>query len=89
VSFLLALVAAYLVWLLIWRTKLGYEMRTIRLQPRGGALCRHFGSADHHHRHADLGRIAGMMAINAIMGDQFTHQLDFGPAPASSASPSP
>lgn len=28
VSFLLALVMAYLVWLLIWRTKLGYEIRT-------------------------------------------------------------
>ncbi len=34
VSFLLALVAALCVWLLIWRTKLGYEMRTMGHSPR-------------------------------------------------------
>ena len=33
VSFLLALVAALCVWLLIWRTKLGYEMRTMGHSP--------------------------------------------------------
>ena len=34
ISFLLALVMAYLVWLLIWRTKLGYEMRTFGFSPK-------------------------------------------------------
>src|ERR1700681_2785895 len=33
VSFLIALVMCFLVWLLIWRTKLGYEMRTLGFSP--------------------------------------------------------
>ena len=43
VSFLLALVMAVLVWLLIWRTKLGYEMRTMGHSPKAARLCRHLG----------------------------------------------
>ena len=34
ISFLLALVMAFLVWVLIWRTKLGYEMRTYGFSPK-------------------------------------------------------
>ena len=37
VSFLLALVASFFVWLLIWRTKLGYGMRTVGFS-QGAAL---------------------------------------------------
>ena len=33
VSFLLALVCCVLVWLLVWRTKFGYEMRTMGHSP--------------------------------------------------------
>jgi simple sugar transport system permease protein len=33
VSFLLSLVAAFLVWLLVWRTKFGYEIRTMGFSP--------------------------------------------------------
>jgi ABC-type uncharacterized transport system permease subunit len=33
-SFLLALVAAFVVWVVIWRTKLGYEIRTMGHSPR-------------------------------------------------------
>ena len=33
VSFLIALVMCFLVWVLVWRTKLGYEMRTLGLSP--------------------------------------------------------
>ena len=36
-----ALVAAFLVWVLIWRTRLGYEMRTVGHNPSRGRLCRH------------------------------------------------
>ena len=32
-SFLLALVCAFVVWLLIWRTRLGYEIRTVGANP--------------------------------------------------------
>jgi ABC-type uncharacterized transport system permease subunit len=34
ITFLLALLMAFLVWLLIWRTKLGYEMRTYGHSPK-------------------------------------------------------
>jgi general nucleoside transport system permease protein len=77
VSFLLALVCSYLVWVLIWRTKLGYEIRTQGHSPKAA-------------RYAGIGEVriilitmiisgalAGMMALNPIMGDQHRVQLDF------------
>ncbi|MGO7711701.1 ABC transporter permease subunit, partial [Rhizobium johnstonii] len=33
VSFIIALVMCYVVWLLIWRTKIGFEMRTLGVSP--------------------------------------------------------
>jgi simple sugar transport system permease protein len=77
VSFLLALVMAYLVWLLIWRTKLGYEMRTMGHSPKAA---RYAGIGE-----AGIiiitmmisGALAGMMALNPIMGDQHHMALDF------------
>jgi len=52
VSFLIALVMCILVWVLVWRTKLGYEMRT-------------------------LGGLAGMMALNPVMGSSARLQVEF------------
>ncbi len=70
VSFLLALVACWLVWLLLWRTRLGYEIRA-------------FGHSDIAARYAGIsatritmitmlisGGLAGLMAVNAVMGEQ-------------------
>ena len=77
ISFLLALVCAFLVWLLIWRTRLGYEIRTQGHSPKAA-------------RYAGIGEVriviitmmisgalAGMMALNPVMGDQNRLQLDF------------
>ncbi|MGQ3292914.1 MAG: ABC transporter permease, partial [Shinella sp.] len=77
ISFLLALVAAFAVWALIWRTRLGYEMRTMGHSP---AAARYAGIKE-----AKIiviammisGGLAGMMALNPIMGEQFRMQLDF------------
>ena len=77
VSFLLALVMAFLVWVLIWRTKLGYEIRTMGFSPKAA---RYAGI-----REARIiiitmmisGALAGMMALNPIRGDQHRVQLDF------------
>ncbi len=76
-SFVLALVCAWLVWLLIWRTKLGYDIRTQGFSPKAA-------------RYAGIGQtriiiitmlisgaLAGMMALNPVMGDQHRLQLDF------------
>jgi len=77
VSFLLALVAAFLVWVLIWRTKLGYEIRTMGFSPRAADY-----AGINHTRIIVItmlisGALAGMMALNPVMGAQHRMQLDF------------
>lgn len=77
ISFLLALLAAFGVWVLIWRTKLGYEMRTMGHSP---AAARYAGIKEAKIIVITMmisGGLAGMMALNPIMGEQFRMQLDF------------
>src|SRR4051812_6963865 len=77
ISFLLALVMAYLVWLLIWRTKLGYEMRTMGHSPKAA---RYAGINETRITIITMmisGALAGMMALNPLMGDQHRMALDF------------
>ncbi len=70
ISLLIALALAVAVWLLLWRTRLGYEIRA-------------FGKSQSASRYAGIsvtkitiiammisGAISGMMAINATMGQQ-------------------
>jgi len=69
-AFFLALLCAWLVWLLIWRTRLGYQIRA-------------FGQSETAARYAGIsavritiitmlisGALAGMLAINVVMGEQ-------------------
>ena len=77
VSFLLALLAAFGVWVLIWRTKLGYEMRTMGHSP---SAARFAGIGEARIIVIVMmisGGLAGMMALNPIMGEQYRMQLDF------------
>ncbi|WP_127520546.1 ABC transporter permease [Mesorhizobium sp. Z1-4] len=77
ITFLLALVCAWLVWLLIWRTKLGYEIRTQGHSPKAA---RYAGIGEARIIVITMiisGALAGMMALNPIMGDQHRVQLDF------------
>ncbi len=76
-SFVLALVCAFLVWLLIWRTKLGYEIRTQGHSPKAA---RYAGIGETRIIIVTMlisGALAGMMALNPVMGDQNRLQLDF------------
>jgi general nucleoside transport system permease protein len=76
-SFLLALVAAYLVWLLIWRSRLGYELRTFG---HSAGATRYAGISQAKITIVTMlisGGLAGMLAINSIMGDQYRIQQDF------------
>ncbi len=70
VSFVVGLIACWLVWLLLWRTRLGYEIRA-------------FGQSEPAARYAGIspvritmlamvisGALAGLMAVNAVMGEQ-------------------
>jgi ABC-type uncharacterized transport system permease subunit len=77
ISFILALVCAFLVWLLIWRTRLGYEIRTQGHSPRAA---RYAGIGETRIVLITMlisGALAGMMALNPVMGDQNRLQLDF------------
>lgn len=77
VSFLLALAMAFLVWVLIWRTRLGYEMRTYGFSPKAA---RYAGISETRIIVVTMlisGALAGMMALNPIMGDQHNVALDF------------
>ena len=69
VSLIVAIIACVLVWLLIWRTKLGYEIRA-------------YGHSESAAKYAGIspvkitmiamiisGALAGMMAINNVMGE--------------------
>ncbi len=77
VSFLLALLMSYVVWLLIWRTKLGYEIRTRGFSSKAA---RYAGIGETRIIIVTMmisGALAGMMALNPIMGDQHHMTLDF------------
>ena len=77
VSFLLALVMAVVIWALIWRTKLGYEIRTFGFSPQAA---RYAGISETRITIIAMmvsGALAGMMALNPIMGDQHNVSLDF------------
>ncbi|MBS9719113.1 ABC transporter permease [Tianweitania sp. BSSL-BM11] len=77
ISFLLALLAAFGVWVLIWRTKLGYEIRTQGHSPKAA---RYAGIGEARIIIITMmisGALAGMMALNPVMGAQNRLQLDF------------
>lgn len=77
ISFLLALAAAFGVWVLIWRTKLGYEIRTQGHSPKAA---RYAGIGEAKIIIITMmisGALAGMMALNPVMGAQNRLQLDF------------
>ena len=76
-SFLLALVMAFVVWVVIWRTRLGYEIRTMGFSPKAA---RYAGISETRIIIVTMlisGALAGMMALNPIMGDQHNVSLDF------------
>ncbi len=77
ITFLLALVTCYLVWLLIWRTKLGYEMRTLGFSPRSAKFAGVRIGRVTVIAMLISGGIAGLMSLNSIMGEQFRMQLEF------------
>jgi simple sugar transport system permease protein len=77
ITFLLALLAGFVVWVLIWRTKLGYEIRTMGFSPKAA---RYAGIREKRIIIITMmisGALAGMMALNPVMGDQHRLQLDF------------
>lgn len=77
ISFLLALVAAFLVWVLIWRTRLGYEIRTMGHNPVAAKYAGINQTKIIVITMMVSGALAGLMALNPVMGAQYRLQLDF------------
>ncbi len=77
VSFFVALAAAFAVWVLIWRTRLGYEIRTLGFSPKAALYA---GMSQTRLVVVTMlisGGLAGMMALNPVMGDQYRLQIEF------------
>jgi simple sugar transport system permease protein len=77
ISFLLALAMAFLMWVLVWRTRFGYEMRTYGFSPKAA---RYAGISETRVIIVTMmisGAFAGMMALNPTMGDQHNVAIDF------------
>lgn len=69
ISFLVAIVAAILVWVLIWRTRIGYEIRALGNSEKA---TKYAGISSFKVTMVSLlisGGLAGMLAINAVMGE--------------------
>jgi general nucleoside transport system permease protein len=76
ISFLVALVAAAAVWLLVWHTRLGYEIRVVGASPSAAVYA---GISPVRITIITMlvsGGLAGLLAVNEIMGVQ--HRLVLG-----------
>jgi general nucleoside transport system permease protein len=74
---LLALLAAYLVWYLLWRTKLGYEIRTVGANTEAAIYAGIKPQRIIMITMAISGGLAGLLAFNEIIGVQHRLLLDF------------
>ncbi|MEM7429802.1 MAG: ABC transporter permease [Pseudomonadota bacterium] len=76
-SFLLALAALFVFWILIWKTRLGYEIRTVGQNPDAA----HYAGINVPRviiiTLAISGAFAGLMATNEILGVQHKVLLNF------------
>jgi general nucleoside transport system permease protein len=77
ITFLLALAASFAVWVLIWRTRLGYEIRTMGHSPTAAKYAGINQTRIIVITMMISGALAGMMALNPVMGAQNRLQLDF------------
>ena len=69
-SFFLALVCAAAVWLLLWRTRLGYEIRVVGASPTAAAYAGISTQRIIMVTMAISGGLAGLLAVNEVMGVQ-------------------
>ena len=75
-SIFLALIAAFAVWYLLWRTRLGYEIRALGASPGAAVYAGIRPGRIIVITMAISGALAGLMAVNEILGVQ--HRLVLG-----------
>jgi general nucleoside transport system permease protein len=77
VSFLLALLSCLLVWVFLWRTKWGYEVRAVGLNPSAAE----YGGINTKKQiilaMALSGGLAGMVGVNEVLGYRYRYFHDF------------
>nr|WP_316651412.1 ABC transporter permease [uncultured Gellertiella sp.] len=76
-SFIIALVMCFLVWVLVWRTKLGYEMRTLGISPSAAIYAGVPYARTVIIAMLISGGLAGMMALNPVLGASARLQVEF------------
>lgn len=76
-SLFLALIVSFGVWLLIWRTRLGYEIRAFGANAAAAAYAGISSSRVIILTMLISGGLAGLMAVNEIMGSQHRLLLEF------------
>jgi general nucleoside transport system permease protein len=76
-SFLLALLCCVAFWLLIWRTRLGYEIRTVGANPTAAVYGGISPARVTVITTLMSGALAGGLAVNVILGDQHRLILEF------------
>jgi len=69
ISFFLALIAALLVWILIWKTRLGYEMRAFGHSERAAVYAGISPMKITMIAMLISGALSGMMAVNTVQGE--------------------
>ncbi|MGH9767451.1 MAG: ABC transporter permease [Blastocatellia bacterium] len=79
ISFLLALLTAFLVWVFLWRTKWGYEIRAVGSNPSAAE----YGGISVRKQivlaMALSGALAGMVGVNEVLGYRYRYYHDFSP----------
>lgn len=79
IAFLLALVACFLVWVFLWKTKWGYEIRAVGMNPWAAE----YGGINVKRQivlaMALSGGLAGMVGINEVLGYRYRYYHDFSP----------
>lgn len=76
-TFVLALFTAWAVWKLIWRTELGFEMRTFGHNPVAASYAGISAARITVITMLISGALSGLMAVNTIMGNVHKLELDF------------
>jgi simple sugar transport system permease protein len=79
ISFLLALFTSFLVWVLLWRTRWGYEIRAVGSNP---AAAEYGGISVRKQIVLAMvlsGALAGMVGINEVLGYRYRYYHDFSP----------
>lgn len=76
-SFFIALLSCFGVWVLVWRTRLGYTIRATGFSPKASIYAGHKPVRIIIITMAISGALAGMMALNEILGVQHRVILNF------------